>query len=67
MSSSCPGSDLRANLCKVLRAGGLEKSVVARVADDDDLVRHRFFWSSAGMMLFGRAEELTNPAELYQV
>ena len=63
MRLSCPlRSQLRAKLCDMLTDGGIEPSLISRIATDDELVRQPFFWSEPGMKLFGRHPDVNEPA-----
>lgn len=57
------GTRLRNEMCRELERGGMDKGVVSRISDDDELARQRFFWSAAGVMLFGHPELLQNPVQ----
>lgn len=60
----CLGSSLRAKMCELLKEGGMDASIVGRIADDDELVRQPFFWSASGMKLFGGHPDVREPATL---
>ena len=55
---------LRLQLCSMLKDGGMEESLVKRIETDDELVRQIFFWSEAGMKLFGRHPDIQDKEKL---
>ena len=63
----CQGSRLRGELCNALASGrgvAIDAETVARIGSDDDVVRQPFFWSPAGMKLFGNHADTKDPAKL---
>ena len=58
------GSELRDKVCKVLQEASQPDSIVEKVRNDDTLVKQPFFWSTAGMMLFGGHPDLKVPSKL---
>ena len=48
----------------MLQKGGTDANLVARIEGDDKLVTQTFFWSAAGMKLFGGHEDLADPEKL---
>lgn len=52
------GSHARGQLCEMLLRGGIDRGLVVRIGEEDQLVRQPFFWSSAGMKLFGGHPDL---------
>ena len=55
---------LRDELCMMLSKGGMPSDLVERIRTDDKLVAQPFFWSSAGMKLFGGGKDLHDEAKL---
>ena len=42
------GTSLRTEMCTMLKAGGMDASLVDRIGSDEQLVRQPFFWSAPG-------------------
>ena len=59
------GSPARSQLSGMLRAAGFDAGLVSRIHEDDSLVRQPFFWSAAGMKLFGDHPELRVTSKLH--
>ncbi len=54
----------RAQLCEMLLAAGFDPTLVRRIGEEDALVRQPFFWSQAGMKLFGDHPDLKSSRSL---
>jgi hypothetical protein len=59
------GTPGRAQLRDMLATAGFDAGLVQRIADEDTLVRQPFFWSAAGMKLFGDHPDLKVSARLH--
>lgn len=59
------GSQCRTDLGGMLGAAGFDAGLVERIREEDSLVRQPFFWSAAGMKLFGDHPELKISAKLH--
>ena len=61
------GTPLRAEMGRLLSDAGFDPGLVERINTDEQLVRQPFFWSAPGMRLFGRHDDIHDPAKLHQL